>query len=331
MPGRRDVRRLCEILLGGDRIGQVGYDALPPLARDVYDRLEPLGLNLEQRGIQRALLDLPPGPSSPPAPSCCGCCATCCRPAPYGRSWVTVRLGERPIQEIWDLALGTHQRALIELGYEGVSIEQVLEQRLRRAAVRGAGDHGDRPGGGRGRAALTCAAAAWPTSWAPARWRCCRPSAASTARPRCCAGSGGCWPTTAPRAGAAAVARVLRRRPATRTTARCCPRRSTTRTPPCGRWRRCSASCSAWRAWRCRWAATAPSWSWRSPQSHPAGAGARRRCCGRRSTSWAPCPGLLRATVRRAAGNPLVVPAYPRYLSGFVHALDPVPGWRRSW
>jgi hypothetical protein len=44
------------------------------------------------------------------------------------------RLGEQPIQESWDLALGTHQRALIELGYEGVSIEQVLEQRLRRAA-----------------------------------------------------------------------------------------------------------------------------------------------------------------------------------------------------
>jgi hypothetical protein len=25
-------------------------------------------------------------------------------------------------------------------------------------------------------------------------------------------------------------------------------------------------------------------------------------------------------------GNPLMVPAYPRYLSGFVHALEPVPG-----
>jgi hypothetical protein len=44
------------------------------------------------------------------------------------------RLGEKPIQESWDLALGTHQRALIELGYEGVSVEQVLEQRLRRTA-----------------------------------------------------------------------------------------------------------------------------------------------------------------------------------------------------
>ena len=45
-----------------------------------------------------------------------------------------ITLGEQPIQESWDLALGTHQRALIELGYEGVSIEQVLEQRLRRTA-----------------------------------------------------------------------------------------------------------------------------------------------------------------------------------------------------
>lgn len=58
VPGRRDVRRLVEIMMGGDRIGQVGYEALPPLARDVYDRLEPLGLKLQQRGVQRALLDM---------------------------------------------------------------------------------------------------------------------------------------------------------------------------------------------------------------------------------------------------------------------------------
>ncbi len=36
----------------------MGYEALPPLARDVYDRLEPLGLKLQQRGVQRALLDI---------------------------------------------------------------------------------------------------------------------------------------------------------------------------------------------------------------------------------------------------------------------------------
>jgi hypothetical protein len=134
VPGRRDVRRLCEILLGGDRIGQVGYEALPPLARDVYDRLAPLGLNLEQRSIQRALLDLAARPEL-------GACSQllwmlryllpdqAVRPIMGSR-----RLGERHIQESWDLDLGRHQRAVIELGYEGVTVEQVLEQRLRRDA-----------------------------------------------------------------------------------------------------------------------------------------------------------------------------------------------------
>lgn len=34
----------------------------------------------------------------------------------------------------------------------------------------------------------------------------------------------------------------------------------------------------------------------------------------------------LRAHCAELLGNPLVVPAYPHYLSGFVHALEPVPG-----
>jgi hypothetical protein len=134
VPGRRDVRRLVEIMMGGDRVGQVGYDALPPLARDVHDRLAPLNLKLQQRGVQRALLDMT---SHPELEHCSDVLwmlrlllpQNAARPIMGER-----RLGERSIQESWDLALGTHQRALIELGYEGVSIEQVLEQRLRRIA-----------------------------------------------------------------------------------------------------------------------------------------------------------------------------------------------------
>jgi hypothetical protein len=34
----------------------------------------------------------------------------------------------------------------------------------------------------------------------------------------------------------------------------------------------------------------------------------------------------LRARCDELLANPLVVPAYPRYLSGFVHALEPAPG-----
>ncbi|MFJ4737083.1 hypothetical protein ACIP6V_33540 [Streptomyces sp. NPDC088770] len=132
--GRRDVRRLVEIMMGGDRIGQVGYDALPPLARDVHDRLAPLGLKLQQRGVQRALLDMA---SRSELRSCSDVLWMLRRLMPHGAARPIMgerRLGERSIQESWDLALGTHQRALIELGYEGVSIEQVLEQRLRRDA-----------------------------------------------------------------------------------------------------------------------------------------------------------------------------------------------------
>ncbi|MFB6817826.1 DUF5682 family protein [Streptomyces sp. NPDC056347] len=134
VPGRRDVRRLVEIMMGGDRVGQVGYDALPPLARDVHDRLAPLGLKLQQTGVRRALLDIA---SQPELERCSDVLWMLRYLMPHGAARPIMgerKLGERPIQESWDLALGTYQRALIELGYEGVSIEQVLEQRLRRTA-----------------------------------------------------------------------------------------------------------------------------------------------------------------------------------------------------
>ncbi len=134
VPGRRDVRRLVEIMMGGDRVGRVGYDALPPLARDVHDRLAPLNLKLQQRGVQRALLDIA---AQPELERCSDVLWMLRYLMPDGAARPIMgerKLGERPIQESWDLALGTHQRALIELGYEGVSIEQVLEQRLRRTA-----------------------------------------------------------------------------------------------------------------------------------------------------------------------------------------------------
>ncbi|TDC88266.1 hypothetical protein E1285_18615 [Actinomadura sp. 7K507] len=133
VPGRRDVRRLCEILLGGDRIGQVGYESLPPLARDVLDRLEPLGLDLEKRTIQRALLDLNASPELVPCSELLWVLRRLLPDDAVRPIMGSRELGERSIQESWDLAIGRNQRALVELGYEGVTVEQVLEQRLRRA------------------------------------------------------------------------------------------------------------------------------------------------------------------------------------------------------
>jgi hypothetical protein len=134
VPGRRDVRRLVEIMMGGDRIGQVGYDALPPLVRDVHDRLEPLHLRLQARGVQRALLNIAAQPELARCSDVLWMLRYLMPPGAARPIMGERRLGERPIQESWDLALGAHQRALIELGYEGISVEQVLEQRLRRSA-----------------------------------------------------------------------------------------------------------------------------------------------------------------------------------------------------
>ncbi|GLW65189.1 hypothetical protein Arub01_34330 [Actinomadura rubrobrunea] len=133
VPGRRDIARLCEILLGGDRVGKVGYDALPPLARDVLDRLRPLCLDLKKRTKQRALLDLDAEPHLRP---CSDLLWILRRLLPHGVAEPIMgsrRLGERAIQESWDLAIGRNMRAIVELGYEGVTVEQVLEQRLRKA------------------------------------------------------------------------------------------------------------------------------------------------------------------------------------------------------
>ncbi|MEU4324095.1 DUF5682 family protein [Nonomuraea dietziae] len=134
VPGRRDVRRLCEIMLGGDRIGQVGYDSLPPLARDVLDRLEPLGLDLQKRTLSRALMNLDLNPELAPCSDLLWMLRYLLPEGAVKPIMGSRRLGERSIQESWDLWLGKHQRELIELGYEGVTIEQVMEQRLRRAA-----------------------------------------------------------------------------------------------------------------------------------------------------------------------------------------------------
>lgn len=138
VPGRRDMRRLCEILLGGDRIGRVGYDALPPLARNVYDRLIALGIDPTDTRVQRTLLDLDADPRLRPGSDLLWMLR---RLLPRGavRPIMGSRgLGERSIQESWDVAIGKYQRDLVELGYEGVTLEQVLEQRLR-SVVNGPG------------------------------------------------------------------------------------------------------------------------------------------------------------------------------------------------
>lgn len=132
VPGRRNVARLCQIMLGGDRLGRVGYESLPPLAQDVYDRLEVLGINLKSSRIERALLDIQGRPELLPASDLLWrlrYLGAGVRPIMGERS-----LGHKPKQESWDIEIGKHQGSLIQLGYEGLTIEQVLEKRLKAKA-----------------------------------------------------------------------------------------------------------------------------------------------------------------------------------------------------
>lgn len=134
-PKKRNVRQLCQILLGGDRLGTVGYESLPPLAQDVYDRLAPLELNLLAKNNQRALMDFKQKPDWLP-------CSDLLWRLNYllGNSIVQPIMGERtlghkPLQESWEVRIGKQQRQLIMLGYEAVTVEQVLEQRLKKQGL----------------------------------------------------------------------------------------------------------------------------------------------------------------------------------------------------
>lgn len=135
IPGKRDIAWLCDILLGGDRMGKVGYDSLPPLARDVYDRLAVLPVNLNASTIQRALMDFKAHPEYLPASDLLWKlhyligAGSVVRPIMGERT-----LGHVPMQESWDISIGKNQGPVIMLGYEGVTIEQVLELRLKKMA-----------------------------------------------------------------------------------------------------------------------------------------------------------------------------------------------------
>jgi hypothetical protein len=139
VPRKRNVQQICDVMLGGDREGQVGYASMPPLVQDVIDRLAPLGLNLMARTIQRALVDYRAKPELIP------CSDLLWRIQYLLGTNQAVRpimgekvLGRAPAQESWDLALGKKegQQAIIPLAYEGVTVEQVLEKRIKKRAFR---------------------------------------------------------------------------------------------------------------------------------------------------------------------------------------------------
>ncbi|HHO54423.1 MAG TPA: hypothetical protein ENK18_27025 [Deltaproteobacteria bacterium] len=135
-PGRRDVRQLCSKMLGGDRVGQVGYASSPPLVQDIYDRLAILRITAKTRKNTRVLLDFSSEPEKREASKLL-----------WRLNWLIpgsqvahpimgeLKLGMSPRQESWDVKLhGAAQAAVMQLSFEGVTVEQVLERRLSESA-----------------------------------------------------------------------------------------------------------------------------------------------------------------------------------------------------
>ena len=132
VPGKRSIRQLCGRLLGGDRTGQVGYDSLPPLVQDVYDRLAPLGITPKTRTVKRVLMDFGKTPHLRAASLLLWRLRVLTPGTRVARPIMgELRLGHVAAQESWDVRLsGADQRAVIQLSFEGVTVEQVLERRL---------------------------------------------------------------------------------------------------------------------------------------------------------------------------------------------------------
>ncbi|MEV0975445.1 hypothetical protein [Streptomyces sp. NPDC049915] len=325
VPGRRDVRRLVEIMLGGDRVGQVGYDALPPLARDVHDRLAPLNLKLQQRGVQRALLDMA---SRPELAQCSDVLWMLRYLMPHGAARPIMgerRLGERPIQESWDLALGTHQRALIELGYEGVSIEQVLEQRLRRVAygpqtttarvLEAVEDatlylNSRRLADELGQRALEVLATERSVDGAPEVLRRVRALLAyyRTSEPTLPP-----WIESFVKAGYAHYCTLL-------------PTAFTDDDAGVGQVAAMLGFLFSMESLALSLGCDRNQLELAVAQSHPGDPAKTALLWAAQTQLGRLSRAQLRARCAELLGNPLVVPAYPRYLSGFLHALEPVPG-----
>jgi hypothetical protein len=138
VPDRDNVADLCADILGGNRVGRVGYQSMPPLAQDVFDRLDPLPTEdlRKSRTIQRALLDFQEHPEYRDCSDLLWRLHYLLEGQDVLRPIMGQReLGHEPRQESWDILLGKRQQSLIELGYEGVTVEQVVEKRLTEKAL----------------------------------------------------------------------------------------------------------------------------------------------------------------------------------------------------
>ena len=135
-PGKRSVRQCCEQALGANKEGSVGYDAAPPLLRDIYDRLQPINVTDKTKKVTRILMDFDAKPELRECSELLWRLRTLLPDTRVARPIMgKLELGHVARQESWDVCFGgPEQRSVIELAYEANQIEQVLEARLQERA-----------------------------------------------------------------------------------------------------------------------------------------------------------------------------------------------------
>ncbi len=111
-----------------NKLGKVGYHALPPLAQDVMDRLAFLKVPQNYTRIKRILYDLKKEPHYQPVSDLLWLLK-------FLEVNVTPIVGQKKLgiqdnQESWDLYLFKQQNPLIRLAYEGISVEEVFRNRV---------------------------------------------------------------------------------------------------------------------------------------------------------------------------------------------------------
>ncbi|MCE7740958.1 MAG: hypothetical protein GOP50_00745 [Candidatus Heimdallarchaeota archaeon] len=111
-----------------NKMGKVGYHALPPLAQDVMDRLAFLKVPQKYTRIKRILYDLRKEPQYQPISELLWLLK-------FLEVNVTPIVGQKKLgiqdnQESWDLYLFKQQNPLIRLAYEGISVEEVFRNRV---------------------------------------------------------------------------------------------------------------------------------------------------------------------------------------------------------
>jgi len=112
----------------GDKNGTVSYGALPPLSRSIIDAMAKFGFDYKKKRVHRFLLDFSNDPKLRELSTLL---------------WKLYRLeinvvpimgtkefGKKNKQESWEIYIAKEPNALIQLGYQGISLDEILKTQL---------------------------------------------------------------------------------------------------------------------------------------------------------------------------------------------------------